>query len=231
VELVWDAAKKAYTDKRPLYEGELRRLLLENIEQKNLLSDHPAIVAAGANAGNPHYNFAGGEGALIREGDVIQFDLWAKEKNPGAIFADISWVGVYAPAPEAGVKKAFADLVEGREGAYHFIEEGFEHARALTGAMVDKKTRDILIGGGYGAALKHRTGHGIDTELHGSGANIDSVEFPDNRLLLEGSCFSLEPGIYFDDYGLRTEIDVYIHGNRPVISQGERRQFKLLRCN
>jgi Xaa-Pro aminopeptidase len=231
VELVWDAAKKAYTDKQPLYEGDLRRLLMGNLEQRGLITDHPAIVAAGANAGSPHYDFAGDKGALIREGDVVQFDLWAKEQSPGAIYADISWVGVYAPAPEARVEKAFADLVEAREGAYHFIEDEFKSSRIPTGAMVDKTTRDILIGRGYGAALKHRTGHGIDTECHGSGVNIDSVEFPDIRLLLEGSCFSLEPGIYFDDFGLRTEIDVYIHGNRPVISQGERRQFVLLSCN
>jgi Xaa-Pro aminopeptidase len=231
VELVWDAAKKAYADKRPLYEGELQRLLMGNLEQRGLITDHPAIVAAGANAGNPHYNFTDGQGALIREGDVVQFDLWAKEKNPGAIIADISWVGVYAPAAEAGVQKAFADLIDAREGAYHFIEEEFEHGCIPTGAMVDKTTRDILISRGYGAALKHRTGHGIDTECHGSGVNIDSVEFPDSRLLLEGSCFSLEPGIYFSDFGLRTEIDVYIHGNRPVISLGERRQFALLSCN
>jgi Xaa-Pro aminopeptidase len=231
VELVWDAAKKAFTDKRPLYEGELRRLLMGNLEQHGLISDHPAIVAAGANAGSPHYNFTGDEGALIREGDVVQFDLWAKEQSPGAIYADISWIGVYAPAPEAKVEKAFTDLIEAREGAYHFIEDEFKSSCIPTGAMVDKITRDILIGKGYGAALKHRTGHGIDTECHGSGVNIDSVEFPDTRLLLEGSCFSLEPGIYFSDFGLRTEIDVYIHGNRPVISQGERRQFTLLSCN
>jgi Xaa-Pro aminopeptidase len=230
VELAWDTAKKAYKDKRPLYEGELRRVLMGELEKRGLFADHPAITAAGANAGNPHYDFAETEGSRIREGDVVQFDLWGKEQTPGAIYADISWVGVYAPAPAPGVEKAFADLVEAREGACRFIETEFNAGRVPTGAMVDKAAREILIGGGYGAALKHRTGHGIDTECHGSGVNIDSVEFPDNRPLLEGSCFSLEPGIYFSDFGLRTEIDVYIQGNRPVISQGERRQFALLAC-
>jgi Xaa-Pro aminopeptidase len=183
VELVWDTAKKAYKDKRPLYEGELRRLLVGELEKRALITDHPAIVAAGANAGNPHYDFAGNEGTLIRKGDAVQFDLWAKEQSPGAIYADISWVGVYAPAPEAKVEKAFTDLVEAREGAYHFIEDEFKAGRIPTGAMVDKAARETLISRGYGVALKHRTGHGIDTECHGSGVNIDSVEFPDDRLL------------------------------------------------
>jgi Xaa-Pro aminopeptidase len=230
VQLVWDTAKKAYKNKQPLYEGDLRAVLLGELERRGLISDHPAIVAAGANAGNPHYDFTGNKGALIREGDVVQFDLWAKEQSPGAVYADISWVGVYAPAPADKVERAFTDLIDAREGAYRFIENEFKAAHIPTGAMVDERAREILISRGYGAALKHRTGHGIDTECHGSGVNIDSVEFPDQRLLLEGSCFSLEPGIYFPDFGLRTEIDVYIHGNRPVISQGERRQFALLNC-
>jgi Xaa-Pro aminopeptidase len=97
--------------------------------------------------------------------------------------------------------------------------------------MVDQRAREILIGKGYQKALKHRTGHGIDTELHGSGVNMDSVEFPDSRFLLEGSCFSIEPGIYFDDYGLRTEIDVYIKEGKPVVSgHPHARQFALLDC-
>jgi Xaa-Pro aminopeptidase len=161
---------------------------------------------------------------------VIQFDLWAKEQAPGAIYGDISWVGVFAPSASARVEEAFSDLLDAREGAYHFIEAELEAGRRPSGAMVDQKTREILIDRGYGEALKHRTGHGIDTECHGSGVNIDSVEFPDSRLLLDGACFSLEPGIYFSDFGLRTEIDVYIQEGKPVISQGDRRQFSLLTC-
>jgi Xaa-Pro aminopeptidase len=97
------------------------------------------------------------------------------------------------------------------------------------GADVDKKTREILHGFGYADAIRHRTGHGIDSEVHGSGVNMDSVEFPDTRLLLDGACFSIEPGIYLNDFGMRTEIDVYISGGQPVISGGER-QFSLLHC-
>jgi Xaa-Pro aminopeptidase len=185
-------------------------------------------VAAGANTGNPHYDVQGA-GAILREGDVIQIDLWARDSGPGGIYADISWVGVYGTVPLPRFEKAFGDLVAAREGAWNFIRQELAAGRRPAGAEVDKKTREILIDLGYEGALRHRTGHGIDTEVHGSGVNMDSVEFPDSRPLLEGSCFSLEPGIYFPDFGMRTEIDVYIREGRPVIS-GQDRQFLLLNC-
>jgi Xaa-Pro aminopeptidase len=113
---------------------------------------------------------------------------------------------------------------------YKYIAAELAAGRTLTGAMADRKAREIL-DPGYGPALKHRTGHGIDTQCHGFGVNIDSWEFPDHRPILEGSCFSLEPGIYFSGFGMRTEINVYIQGGRALISQGNRRQFTLLNCS
>ena len=96
---------------------------------------------------------------------------------------------------------------------------------------MDRKAREIIGSAGYSPGLKHRTGHGIDTEVHGSGVNMDSVEFPDSRLLLEGSCFSLEPGIYFPDYGMRTEVNVYIRDGKPHVSGSpHERQFSLMCC-
>jgi Xaa-Pro aminopeptidase len=207
---------------------------MENeMARRDLVWDHPPLAAAGINTANPHYDLTG-QGSVIREGDIIQLDLWAKE--PGAVYADISWAGVYGKKAGPEAEKTFADLVEVREAVLVFIEEA--GGRALTGAEVDAYCRSLLCAGGYGGAIKHRTGHGIDTEVHGSGVNIDSVEFPDHRRLLEGSCFSLEPGIYLSQYGFRTEIDVYIAGGRPRVSglpadQGaekQGRQSALLCC-
>jgi Xaa-Pro aminopeptidase len=161
---------------------------------------------------------------------VVQFDLWAKEADPRAIYADISWIGVFAPAPAPEYEKAFKELISVREGVYGYISGELAAGRTVSGAMADAHARDALIRLGYGPALKHRTGHGIDTQCHGSGVNIDCWEFPDHRPILEGSCFSLEPGIYFSGFGMRTEIDVYVKDGRAVISQGDRRQFELLRC-
>jgi hypothetical protein len=228
VKTAWGRVREAYVRGETLREGEIQALMLEEMKKRNLVADHAPIVAAGAHAGNPHYEVRGA-GAVFRQDEVIQFDLWARAPEPGAVYADISWVGVYGAAPPRRFEKTFADLVSAREGAWDFIRRELAAGRRPSGAEVDKETRRILIGLGYEEALRHRTGHGIDTELHGSGVNMDSVEFPDFRLLLDGSCFSLEPGFYFSDYGMRTEIDVYIRDGKPVIS-GQERQFVLLDC-
>jgi Xaa-Pro aminopeptidase len=228
VELAWERVKKAYKDQEVLHEGDIRGLMLEEFQRRNLITDHPPIVGAGVHSGNPHYDFSG-SGAPLNAGDVLQFDLWAKKEGVKTIYADISWVGVFGAVPSAQVEKAFTDLVRVREETYRFIETELRGGRALSGARVDAKARECLIDLGYGSAIRHRTGHGIDTECHGSGVNMDAVEFPDSRVILEGSCFSLEPGIYFSDFGLRTEIDVYILQGIPVVS-GKERQFALLTC-
>jgi Xaa-Pro aminopeptidase len=228
VKIAWDRVRDVRARGRAPSEGEIRDLFLEEFDGRGLLCDHPPIVAAGGNTANPHYDFSGA-GASFREGDLVQFDLWAREKGPGGIYADISWMGFYGDEVPAGTAAVFRDLVGAREGAFHYIEGEMAAGRKVRGADVDRKTIGILSGLGYAGAIRHRTGHGIDTEVHGSGVNLDSAEFPDSRFLLEGSCFSLEPGLYFDGFGMRTEIDVYIKNGGPVISGGER-QFSLPDC-
>ncbi|MDR2398120.1 MAG: aminopeptidase P family protein, partial [Spirochaetaceae bacterium] len=224
----WDAVQDAYTRNRTITEGDLRALMVQELQRRNLVSDHPPLVAAGPHSGNPHYDFFN-SGAPLREGDVVQFDLWAKEKGPEGIYADISWAGVFGVSPPEGVNQAFRDLVEVREEVYRFIAGELAAGRPVSGTLVDSTARERLTALGYAGALKHRTGHGIDTECHGCGVNMDAVEFPDSRCILEGSCFSLEPGVYFADFGLRTEINVYIWQGKPEIS-GKDRQFALLTC-
>jgi Xaa-Pro aminopeptidase len=239
VEKVWDFVCRSYGTKT-IYEGDLRQIMEDEFVRRNLTRDHPPLAAAGVHSSNPHYDFDG-PGAAVKEGDIIQLDLWAKEKSPPSIYADISWVGVYGKKPDPRQEKIFADLVFAREETFRFIEKSADSGSqglsaagfnpTLTGAEVDACCRSVLIGAGYEGAIKHRTGHGIDTECHGSGVNMDSVEFIDTRKILEGSCFSLEPGIYLEDYGFRTEIDVYISGGRPRISgeaEKQGRQFTLL---
>ncbi|GAB1481637.1 M24 family metallopeptidase [Treponema sp.] len=225
----WNFVQEAYRSQKELHEGDVRNAILSGMDRRGIETDHPPIVASGPHAGDPHYDFAG-MGSPIKNGDVIQLDLWAKEKQPLSIYADISWLGIYGPEASPEVEKAFTVLISARERALDFLNEEFAAKRIPSGASVDEEVRKILVDAGYSEALRHRTGHGIDTECHGSGANIDSIEFPDDRLLLDGSCFSIEPGIYFPTFGLRTEIDLYIQDGKAKISGGER-QFKLLFCD
>jgi Xaa-Pro aminopeptidase len=226
VELAWNRAKKCFEEKTALCEGDLVTLIQDEFEARGLASDYPPLVACGKNSADPHYSCSG-RGATIREGDIIQIDLWAKEKTPASIYADISWVGFYGKEPPENYCKVFADLCAVRDKILAFLEAEIPR-RALSGSEVDRYARSLLAEKGYEKNIRHRTGHGIDAELHGSGANLDSVEFPDGRLLLEGSCFSVEPGIYLDDAGFRTEVDVYIQGGKPAYCGAL--QKELLRC-
>jgi Xaa-Pro aminopeptidase len=228
VEASWEAVRRAFAGGTPLYEGDIQRFMLKEFEKRNLVCNHPPMVAAGTNSANPHYSMAH-NGSLIAPNDVVQFDLWAKDAEPGGLYADISWVGVFAKTAPVEFERAFEHLLRAREGALRYIQDALQAGRRPSGAEVDREARRILKDAGLQEAIRHRTGHGIDSEVHGSGVNIDSVEFPDDRLLLDGSCFSLEPGIYFEHFGMRTEIDVYIKDGAAVVSGGNR-QFSLLCC-
>jgi Xaa-Pro aminopeptidase len=203
-----------------VYESEVAGWILREFNNRGLDSSHDPMVAAGPNTANPHYSVSG-EGRHVNRDEPFQFDIWAKKNVPGGIYADISWVGFTGREIPARMEKDFSLLAEARDSVVRFIAEGFSAGKNIRGAEVDAQARDFLIRAGYEAALRHRTGHGIDREVHGSGVNLDSLEFPDQRFLLEGSCFSVEPGIYFENYGLRTEINVIIQNGKPLVTGGE----------
>ncbi len=151
--------------------------------------------------------------------------MWARRKQPGAVYADISWVGVLAAEPPAEVKRVFEAVRDARELAVSTIAAGLKAGTGVRGMDVDRAVRALLKSRGYGEALRHRTGHAIDSEVHGVGVNLDSIEFPDDRFLLEGSCFSIgPPGIYPESFGMRTEIDAYVRRRKLVVSGGAAQQ-------
>lgn len=223
----WKMISSCYNSHTRISEYEVQQFILSCFEKNSLVTDHPPIVAFGPHAGNPHYEPSETESAYAVEGDVIQLDIWAKENRPEAVYADISWVGFFGHSVPEHIQSRWNVLIKARDSVKDFIEKRISEGSAtavsscvstITGAQLDENVRRILIDAGYEQFIKHRTGHGIDTECHGSGVNLDSVEFPDTRALLEGCSFSVEPGLYFDDFGLRTEIDIYIKDGRPVIS-------------
>lgn len=209
-----------------LSEGDVQQWILKEFEVRSLETDAPPIVAAGAHSSDPHYSPTG-KGKRLDPGEVLQLDLWAKESGGSGVYADISWVGVLSDTVPPEVEHAFEAVRSARDEAVRFIETGLSLDRPVMGKEVDLAARAQLAAAGYEAFLRHRTGHGIDTEPHGSGVNLDGVEFPDDRLLLEGSCFSVEPGVYLTEFGLRTEINVYIRNRNAVISGGPPQQSLL----
>ena len=223
----WALIARSFRESRQIREGEVRDMLVKAMADAGLSSDEPPIVGAGVHSADPHFAVAG-EGALLEPGDVVQFDIWARYPTPGAVYADISWVGVCAARPSADQQHVFDAVVAAREAGISLLETRFAAGEPVTGAAVDRAARAQLIERGLGAAIQHRTGHSIGERAHGYGVNLDSVEFPDERVLLEGACFSIEPGIYRGDFGMRTEIDCIIAGGRPLVTGRERQRALLV---
>jgi Xaa-Pro dipeptidase len=227
VRIVWERISKAVTSGKHLREAEVQGWMQALISERGLECDEPPIVAAGAGSADPHYS-PRADGALLERGQVIQLDIWAKERAEGSIYADISWIGVLDGEAKPEYKRAFDAVVEAREAAVDLISEYLGAGKPLSGADVDRAARAKLSDAGYARGIRHRTGHSIGGRVHGFGVNLDSVEFPDERTLREGACFSIEPGIYLEDFGMRSEIDGYIHDGKLTVSGGERQRRLLL---
>jgi Xaa-Pro aminopeptidase len=221
VHSAWARIRSAVAGHGAVHEADVQEWIAGLFAEAGLVTDGAALVAAGETSSNPHYEPVG-RGRCLAPGDVVQLDLWAREPGERSIFADISWVGVLAARPTAEQERVFAAVVSAREAAAAAIETGL--ASGLSGADVDQAVRDLIGSLGFADGLRHRTGHAIGTRVHGYGVNLDSVEFPDHRRLREGSCFSIEPGIYLDRFGMRTEVDGIVRGGRLELTGGPRQQ-------
>jgi Xaa-Pro dipeptidase len=209
-------------DGRAIDEYAVQRFILEGFEQAGLWTESPPIVGVNEHSADPHYQPDSAHTSPILRGDFLLIDLWAKEKAPGSVYADITWCGVCAAAPTDRQQEVWsvdaAELVRSRWPRTPV--RGFE---------VDDATRAVIEKAGYGERFIHRTGHSIGIQDHGQGANMDNLETHDERLLLPMTGFSIEPGIYLTgDFGVRTEINVALTSEGPEITGGEP-QRELLR--
>jgi Xaa-Pro dipeptidase len=226
VAAAWARIVKEIGRGAPVREGDVQGWISAHLAAAGLVSDAPAHVAAGANSANPHYELSGG-GAPLEQGSVVQFDVWAREDSPAAVFADISWVGVVDRKPSADQQAAFDAVVDAREASIDLITRSLAEGREVRGRDVDEAARACLQARGFAGAVRHRTGHAIGHRVHGYGVNLDSVEFPDSRPLREGACFSIEPGVYLEQFGMRTEVNGLIRGGALAISGGDRQRALL----
>ena len=187
-----------------------QRFMIQRMSECGLQFDHPPIVAADVNSGNPHYMPTSIQCAPIFPKSLIQLDIWAKEKNEYAVYADISWVGYVGEQVPDEYSKLFSVIKKARDAAINFVDTSIKAGEKIGGWQVDDVARRIIRDSGYGSYFIHRTGHSIGREVHANGANIDNLEIKDERLIIPNTCFSIEPGIYFSEYGMRTEVDVFV---------------------
>jgi Xaa-Pro aminopeptidase len=223
IEETWNHLSINFKKNKKITEKSIQSFILDKFEKNNLITDSPPLVAFGKNSANPHHST--GE-TTLEKNTIIQLDIWAKcreeapEEANKSVYADISWVGYSNSSCPLEIHKSFNAITGARDAVIAFIKENMQTGNKISGFDADKKARNFLFDFGYKNEIKHRTGHAIDIELHGYGTNLDSIEFPDKRMLSSGSCFSIEPGLYFKDFGMRTEINCYIINNILYVSGG-----------
>ncbi len=199
-------------DGKTITEYDVQQEILGQFDARELVTDHPPIVAVNAKSSDPHYAPTATDTQEIRVGDFILIDLWAKQKEPDAVFADTTWVAYAGKTVPAQYVEIFEIVREARDRAVRFIRGRWDVGQPVHGYAVDDCVRGYITEKGYGEFFIHRTGHNIGTVIHGNGVNLDNLETRDVRTLIPGVCFSIEPGIYLSDFGVRTEIDVFLAG-------------------
>ena len=208
----------------PTTEYDIQQVMAGWFRDEGLVSDSPPIVAAAENAGNPHYMPAAAAHRVIRPGELVLLDLWGKLDRPGAVFADITWVGYTGAQPPERYERAFATVAAARDAAVSLVQHaaaagaGSAGIEGLRGWQVDRAASSVLRSAGYGDHVLHRTGHSLGESVHGNGVNMDDYETHDDRRLLAGTGFTIEPGLYFDDFGVRSEINMVVRDGSAAVT-------------
>ncbi|MGE0814327.1 MAG: M24 family metallopeptidase [Vicinamibacterales bacterium] len=204
----FDAIARRVRDGVATTEFDIQTAMTGWFAEEGLTTDAAPIVASQQNAGDPHYQPTAAASRPIGRDEVVLLDLWGKLTTPHAVFADISWVGFTGPVVPAPVQAAFTAVRDARDAAIALVESAAAAGREVRGWEADHAAREVLQRAGFGGAILHRTGHSLGEEVHGNGAHLDDYETRDERRLLPGTGFTVEPGLYFDTFGVRTEINV-----------------------
>jgi Xaa-Pro aminopeptidase len=202
--------------------------LREAFEREGLTTDHGPIVGVNAHAADPHYEPSSETSQPIRPGDLLLIDMWAKLKTPGAVYYDITWTGYCGASAPSEVENVFTIVRDARDAAIRRVADAFAADTPIHGFEVDDAAREHIVAAGYGDAFVHRTGHSITTEIHGAGANMDNLETHDTRRILPGTLFSVEPGIYLPNFGIRSECNVLARKSSASVTGELQRSLLLL---
>ncbi|MGQ0702780.1 MAG: M24 family metallopeptidase [Gemmatimonadales bacterium] len=203
-----------------LRESALQARVMAAMEQEGIVPDHPPIVGFGPNSANPHYEPAEGKDRVLGPDEVVLVDLFGR--YPGAISADQTWMGWSGPRPSERVRTVWTAVRDARDAALALIRQAARQGEQLAGYQVDRAAREVIERAGFGNYFVHRTGHSIDRDLHGSGPHLDDYETRDDRLILPGCGFSVEPGVYLPgEFGIRSEVNVYWSPGGPIVTPSE----------
>src|SRR5579872_2124487 len=216
----FDFIRTARRDRRALTEMDVQNAMVGWFKDEGLVTDAPPVVGAQEDAGNPHYMPTPAKHRAIGDDEVVLLDLWGKLPAPGAVFADITWVGFTATGGTVPDKyaRAFNAARDARDAAVALVQRAVRDGRELRGFEVDRACRAVIEQAGFGAQFIHRTGHSLGTEVHGNGVHMDDYETHDERRLIPGTGFTIEPGVYTKEFGVRTEINMVIGEHEATVS-------------
>lgn len=206
----FEHAARSVREKTLLTEYDLQQWILCRFAETGMETEEGPDIAVNANASDPHYAPTREKSSPIREGDLLLLDVWGKERTPGSVYYDVTWMAYLgARVPEKYVK-IFNVVRDARDRAVELIRTSVKAGRPLQGWQVDQAARQVVEKAGYGKYFFHRTGHNIGQSVHGNGVNMDGLETFDERHLIPLTCNSVEPGIYLPEFGIRSEVDVYV---------------------
>jgi len=213
------SAKESFT------EYDLQQWIVGQFAANGVISDSAPIVAVGPHSGDPHYEPRSQGSSHIRRGDLLLLDIWAKTLAPNSVYYDITWVGFLGAKAPQKIAKVFSIVRDARNAAVHFVQQNVSAGREIEGWQVDRAAREVIRKAGFAKYFVHRTGHNIGQEVHGAGANMDSLETRDIRRIIPHTCFSVEPGIYLPEFGIRSEVDVYVSGGKAEVTGPEQTEL------
>src|SRR5581483_10397041 len=199
------------------HEYEIQQWVLEAFRRENLVTDDPPNVSVNSNSGDPHYEPSATRTSKIKEGDFILLDMWGKKDRPNAVYYDITWTGVIGK-PTERQQKVFEIVRGARDAAIEKVKTAIAAGKKLAGWEVDRAAREHINKTGMGQQFIHRTGHSISTDIHANGANMDDLEVHDERQILPNSGFSIEPGLYFPEFGVRSEVNMLVRKDSAEVT-------------
>lgn len=203
---------------RSTNEFEIQTFICDRFRDRKLHFDHPPIVAVDAHAGNPHYSPPETGSAPMREGNLVLLDIWAREDHPDAIYADITWTGFIGRTVPDRIREVFDVVRGGRDAGIEKVQSAVAAGKPIRGCEVDDATRNFIRERNFGEYFIHRTGHSLGRQVHGNGANIDNLETQDERQLLPNTAFTIEPGVYLPEFGIRSEVDLILTGDKVEVT-------------
>src|SRR5580658_3809039 len=220
--------RERHGNSAPVTELEVKLFVRDGFAKAGLLTDHGPIIGANANASNPHYEPTEKMNAPIRPGDFVLMDMWAKLDQPGAVYYDITWTGYCGDRPPGRIRNVFDVVTGARDAAIEKVKDSISAGYPLRGFEVDDACRGHIKSHGFGEYFTHRTGHSIGQEVHGNGANMDNLETHDIRRVVPWTCFSIEPGVYLPEFGVRSEVNMFIGEGEARVTGDIQRELVLL---